>query len=322
MIDDFSRVQSSKKKSILQIEAVPKDSLILCCVQGSPLEVQMKLDKMGFLNFNYLAFCKYSDFTLPSPPFMADFKDDYQNNKERYKKTYELLADEKSKKIFTKVINFKISYDFNFMQGFINDHKNQYFDKEIIPKIQNIRFLDGGGYVGDTLKEILKNYPDFEKIYCVEPNGLHLSIAQRDFKDIKNIEFIHCGLGDTKKRVDENTLHQNNCNHNYQTKNINTIDTLIQERIDYIKLDIEGAEQEAIQGAKKTILKYQPILAICIYHKANDWYKIPELVFGIEPNYDLFLRHYMEGIYETVLYFIPKNIKSTIQPIPYPILRD
>ena len=54
------------------------------------------------------------------------------------------------------------------------------------------------------------------------------------------------------------------------------------------------------------IKKYKPILAICIYHKAEDWYKIPEIVLSINSEYKVYLRHYMEGIFESVLYFIPK----------------
>lgn len=262
---------------------------------------------MGFKNINYLSLCKYSDLELASPPFIEDFKDDFIKNKNLYENTYNLLADDKSKEIFEKVINFKISYDLNFMQGFTNNHEKQYFDDEIIPPIKNIKFLDGGGYVGDTLKEIIKNYPDFEKIYCIEPNTLHINIAKRDFGNINNIEFINCGLGNKKISSNTNEKLQNNCAHDYQATNINTLDNLINEKVDYIKLDIEGAEQDTIKGAKNTIKKYKPILAICIYHKAEDWYKIPQMVLEIEKDYDIYLRHYMEGIYETVMYFIPKS---------------
>lgn len=261
---------------------------------------------MGFKNINYLALCKYSDLELASPDFIDDFKDDFVKNKNQYENTYNLLADDKSKEIFEKITNFKISYDLTFMQGFTNDHESQYFDKEIIPKIKNIRFVDGGGYVGDTLKEIIKNYPDFEKIYCVEPNTLHINIAKRDFGDIDNIEFINCGLGSEKIVSEIKEEKQNNCAHDYQATNINSIDNLISQKVDYIKLDIEGAEQDTIIGAKNTIKKYKPIFAICIYHKAEDWYKVPKLVLEIQKDYNIYLRHYMEGIYETVMYFIPK----------------
>ncbi len=307
IIDDFTRVQSSKKKSIYKIDEIPKKALVLSTSTGSPQEVKRKLDKRGFENFNYLAFFKYSGLNLKEPPFICDFKEDFRLNYKEYEKVYKLLADEKSKEVFIKIINFKISFDLDFMEGFMNNHKEQYFDKELIPKIKNIVFVDGGSYVGDTIPMIIKNFPDFKKIYCIEPNNLHLSIAKRDFGNIKNIEFINCGLSNKKQILKLKQECQNNCKHDYQALNIDTIDNLINEKIDFLKLDIEGAEQKALKGAKKTIKKYSPILAVCIYHKAEDWYKIPKIVLDINSNYDIYLRHYMEGIYETVIYFIPKK---------------
>lgn len=307
VIDDFTRVQSSRKKDILKIDEVSKDALILSTATGSPQELNQGLKQRGFEYFNYLAFYKYSNFDLASPIFMGDFKEDYLANQEEYKKTYELLADEKSKEIFEKIINFKISFDFTFMEGFTNNYEEQYFDKELIPDFKNISFLDGGAYVGDTLEQIVKNYPDYKKIYCIEPNELHLKIAKRDFGDLRDVEFINCGLGLEKQELKEENTNTHHGNHNYQAVNLNSVDNLIDEKVDFIKLDIEGAEQDAIRGAKKTIEKYTPLLAICIYHKASDWYIVPKLVLEINKNYDVYIRHYMEGIYETVMYFIPKS---------------
>jgi len=309
VIDDFTRVQSSRKKSVLKIEEVPKGSLILWVSTGSPLEVKQRLDKLGYLNISYLAFYKYSELELTAPPFILDFQEDFFYNKQKYQDIYDLLDDNKSKEVFEKIINFKISFDYNFMEGFTNNHDEQYFDKDLISHIPNIRFVDGGGYVGDTLPTIIKNFPDYKKIYCIEPNDLHLSIAKRNFAMHNNIEFINCGLGKEKIISTQNHDKQNNCAHDYQAEEINTIDNLINDKVDFIKMDIEGAEQDAIEGAKNTIIKYTPILAICIYHKAEDWYKIPQKVLNINPNYKIHLRHYMEGIFETVMYFIP-NIKK------------
>jgi len=307
IIDDFTRVQSSRKKTILKIDDIPKDAIILWTSFGSPLEVKNRLDNIGYQNFSYLAFYKYADLSLAQPPFITDFEDDFKANKEQYKKTYDLLADEKSKEIFTKIINFKISFDYNFMDGFTNNFDKQYFEPTIIPPIKNIVFLDGGGYVGDTLPNIIKNYPDFQKIYMVEPSNLHIKIAKRDFGNIANIEFIECGLSNQVLDLHSNDKDDlNNCNHNYQATKLDTIDNIVKDKVDFIKLDIEGAEQDAIDGAVKTITKYKPILAICIYHKAEDWYKIPQKVLDINPDYKIYLRHYMESIYETVMYFIPK----------------
>ncbi|MEA3512779.1 MAG: FkbM family methyltransferase [Campylobacterota bacterium] len=307
IIDDFTRVQNSKKRDILKIEDVPKNSIILWTAEGSPLEVKNYLDKNGYTNISYLSFYRYSSFDLKDPSFIVDFEEDFKNNIKEYSKTYNLLEDKKSKDIFTKVINFKISFDYGFMKGFKNDFEGQYFDTDIVPNINNIKFLDGGGYVGDTLPNIIKNFPDFEKIYLIEPNNLHINIAKRDFGDVENIEFIECGLSNKKTQIDIKSS-QHNCNHNYQANKTDTIDNILDGKsIDFIKLDIEGSEQEALDGAIKTIQKYKPILAICIYHKAEDWYKIPQKVLDINSEYKIYLRHYMEGIFETVIYFIPND---------------
>ena len=309
IIDDFTRVQRARNKKILKIEDVPKDAIILWTATGSPLEVKDKLDELGFKHISYLALCKYSQFNLIDPPFIMDFKENYEQNKGEYEQTYNLLEDEKSKEVFTKLLNFKLSFDYAFMEGFTNNHTAQYFDEEIIPKIENISFVDGGGYVGDTATEVIKNYPDFKKIYLIEPIPENIRIAKRELGHLTNIEFLTCGVSNKKATLTFNeeksfsTLYGNGS----KSVEVDTIDNIIKEKIDYIKLDIEGAEQDAIEGAKESIKKYKPILAICIYHKAEDWYKVPQKVLAIESNYKLYIRHYMEGIFETVMYFIPKE---------------
>ena len=240
---------------------------------------------------------------------MIDFKENFENNREQYEKIYELLADEKSRNTFEKVINFKISFDFDFMQGFTNNHEGQYFDKEIVPEIKNIRFVDGGGYVGDTATEIIKNYPDFEKIYLFEPIKQHLDIAKRELAHLEKINFLQLGLSNKKATLEFNE--EKSFSSIYGKGNlkieVDTIDNIIKEKVDFIKLDIEGAEQDALLGAQETIKKYHPVLAVCIYHKAEDWYKVPEMILTIRDDYDVYLRHYMEGIFESVMYFIPKK---------------
>jgi FkbM family methyltransferase len=301
-------VQRSRKKEIFKIDDVPLDAIILWSATGSPLEVKAELDRRGFKHFSYLAFIKYSGLDLAEPPFIMDFAEDFRANRAEYAKTYALLADQKSKEIFTKVLNFKISFDYKFMEGFTNDHKGQYFDQEILPAFHNISFVDGGGYVGDSASEVIANYPEFKKIYLIEPIAENLRIAKRDLAAYaEKIEYFECGLGKRSETLsfhEEKSFSTTNATGS-QSVTIKTVDEIIQESVDYIKLDIEGAEQDAIEGAKESILNYHPTLALCIYHKAEDWYKIPQKVLAIRDDYTIYLRHYMEGIFESVLYFIP-----------------
>lgn len=89
-----------------------------------------------------------------------------------------------------------------------------------------------------------------------------------------------------------------------------TIDTFVEDfniqNINLIKLDIEGAEVEALQGAAKTITKYKPQLAISIYHKKEHLYEIPELLIKLNPKYRFKLGFYSSTFIDTVLYGIPE----------------
>lgn len=78
------------------------------------------------------------------------------------------------------------------------------------------------------------------------------------------------------------------------------------QEVTFIKMDVEGAEREALIGAERTIRQYHPKLAICVYHKPEDIWELPELILQYNPAYRLYLRHYfMTHTGDTILYAIP-----------------
>lgn len=85
-----------------------------------------------------------------------------------------------------------------------------------------------------------------------------------------------------------------------------TIDHIVgDEKISFIKMDIEGAEYDALLGARHTIEKYKPVLMISVYHKQDDFIRLPELIRSMNYNYTFYLRHYRSlSVQETILYAI------------------
>ena len=85
-----------------------------------------------------------------------------------------------------------------------------------------------------------------------------------------------------------------------------SIDDLVKvkkiSRVDFIKMDIEGSELKALQGAIKTIKKHRPRLAICIYHQLIDFTEIPEFILSLDLGYRLYIRHYTIHAEETILF--------------------
>ena len=70
----------------------------------------------------------------------------------------------------------------------------------------------------------------------------------------------------------------------------------------FIKLDVEGAERKALQGARKTIKRDRPRLAVSVYHKAEDIIELPAYILSLHEDYRLYLRHYQMSPCETIVY--------------------
>jgi FkbM family methyltransferase len=78
------------------------------------------------------------------------------------------------------------------------------------------------------------------------------------------------------------------------------------EGVDFIKMDIEGSELNALRGAEKTIKRFRPKLAISIYHKHEDFFEIPLHINDLGANYEFYVHHVTIYGEETILFCQPK----------------
>lgn len=85
-----------------------------------------------------------------------------------------------------------------------------------------------------------------------------------------------------------------------------SIDDLVEERgldrVDFIKMDIEGAELEALKGATETLRRFRPKLAITVYHALEDYWTIPQFLDSLDLGYTFHFRHFTILEEETVLF--------------------
>jgi hypothetical protein len=83
-------------------------------------------------------------------------------------------------------------------------------------------------------------------------------------------------------------------------------DALPAFRPNFIKMDVEGAEYDALWGARRLIAEHRPGLAISLYHRAEHLWQLPLLVrqlTGGRGKY--FIRLHQHGAFDLVLYWLP-----------------
>ncbi len=307
-VDDFTSEKSYLGKPIIKREEIPPNSLVVSAVvYGRPLTVRKILEEAHHRHIDYFSFYKYSGVNIIPVKHWAEFEQDFVNNIDKYNWVYELLSDQESKDIFEKIINFRLSADLKYLDGFTERQKEQYFEDFLYLNEENEVFCDVGSYDGFTTLEFIKRCPNYHSAYIFEPEPKNMDVIKNRLANKKNIHYIQSGLSNKKEivRFSANGSSSMIDNDGEIEINVDLLDHLIDDNVSYIKMDIEGAEKSAIEGSKKTILKYHPRLAICVYHKEDDLHRIPELIFSIRDDYKIYLRHYTEGVTETVMFFVP-----------------
>jgi len=196
------------------------------------------------------------------------------------------------------------------------ENLKQYFDPQIINFSNDEIFVDAGCLDLKTSKAFLHACKSVKKIYAFEPDPCQFQKCVDEAKAYEFIEVLPYALWHKKTKVNfacqelipaAGHVTENNLENNGNLINIDAIsldDFLKGKEVTFIKTDIEGAELNALIGAEKTIRKYKPKLAICIYHKKQDIIDIPLYINSLNPEYKFYIRHYSDGPYDTVLYAI------------------
>lgn len=243
---------------------------------------------------------------------------DIKRNIENYERVYEKLCDEKSKNTFLSLLNAKLFADNRYIEQ-VYEENEMYFDSELydISKIQT--YVDCGGYVGDSAIRFALNNPSYKKIYVFEPIK---EVAQKADQNLRiqlsegSYELFNKAVYDRMDKIGmcPEMLHGESYIDEGSTEHLvdaTTLDIEVMEDTDLIKFDIEGSEKEALLGARGHIEKNRPILAVCVYHLKDDFWKIPDLVGEIRSDYKIYLRQYDPEVYsETVMYFIPPSAEK------------
>lgn len=297
--DEFVRGHSFlgyKVKKLSEIEEEFGDVIILVCF-GSQIPEVME---------HIYGISQKHELYAPNVPVAGEGVFDLEfakAHRDEFKKVYDLLADAQSKKVFENVIRYKLSGKLSYLVEAETERGENF---ELLNIGTDETYVDLGAYDGDTVIEFLNETTmQFKKIYAVEPDSKSFRKMKRRLYMIGSalIEAYNCGAWNEDTSV-VFSLRKGRGSHaepekgkplnpaRFQEVKMIKVDTMLKgESASFIKIDTEGAEENAILGAKETIAKFSPKLEIALYHRNEDMYKIPLLINSMNRKYKLYMRH-------------------------------
>lgn len=263
------------------------------------------LSNLGFIRLGHFIFHKW--FRLHPTPKMLEEKKFFSEHAQELKEVYDCLEDGRSRLAYENILKFRVTSDWKYLKAAkgIDELKNQYFVPELQFSNHEI-IVDCGAFNGDTAKKFYANIPG-----CIV---VGLEPDERNYKQLVELKLegmkaYQCGAWseDTILRFANEgggTAGGAVADSGEAEIEVRALDHLPEcQAATYIKMDIEGAELEALKGAKSIIENNKPKLAICLYHRPQDFFEIPLYIKGLNPDYKFYIHHHSFSL-ETVLYAV------------------
>ncbi len=295
--DDFVRGHSflgTRVKTLSEIEKLYGNDFIILVSFGT--NIPEVIDRLYEINGKY-------ELYAPCVPVAGENLFDGAFVKANYddiKKAYSLLADEQSKKVFENIIRYKLSGKIHYLRDCETPRDEMY---DLLNISAEEIYADIGAYNGDTLAEFLaQTGMNFKKLYAMEPDHKNYIKLKRRFYMLGSgiFEAYNCGAWDSETEMEFYAGSGRGSGFAKGKKSVRTVtvkmmspDYMLQgEKATFIKYDVEGSEEKALNGSVRTITAFHPKLAVSVYHRNEDIFALPLLVNGLSKRYSIYLRHH------------------------------
>lgn len=245
--------------------------------------------------------------SFPPHTFYDRLIEDLFANRNKLLRLFETLGDDRSRCVLDAAIGFRLTLDPELLRPIID--RAIYDPDTLFRQGDHEIYVDGGSYDGDSVRHFIDRVGNrFSRILAFEPDPETYRRLEANFADDPRIETINKGLhakaallrfeggGGRGSSVSEGGA--------AVVPTVALDEILGEEKVTFIKMNIEGAELEALQGARKAISRWAPRLAISVYHRPSDLWQVPAMIHQLRPKYGLYLRQHDGGLIETVAYAV------------------
>ncbi|MBO4630279.1 MAG: FkbM family methyltransferase [Lentisphaeria bacterium] len=226
------------------------------------------------------------------------------------KELQSILSDSRSQEIFQHYLNYLENGSLDMLE----QHEPgimYYTDNRPFEFRGKVTMADCGAFIGDSIIPLIGKI-DFREIYAFEPDPVLAKELHENLRKHADFPFqiIQAGVG----KHDEQLFFQPGGMGGKITEtgdlkiDIISLDSIFgNTQIDFIKMDIEGAEESALLGAKEVIKRDTPLLEICVYHRWGDFWNLPLLIKQLHPGYAIYFRCNDDSFHDTVCCAVPER---------------
>jgi FkbM family methyltransferase len=235
---------------------------------------------------------------------------------EEIRECFSILSDDQSRHELCDQIEWRYWMKPEYLPLPPNEYE-LYFPSDLVAENQEEVLVDCGAYDGDSIRSFIGRGKSFQHLYALEPDAanlaaLHSSISSFPNEIQKKVTVWPYAVGAKNEQVKFVETHDVTSKVSHED-----VGSVIESRkLDslpwpfkptYIKMDIEGSEPLALAGAADLLNRELPVLAICLYHRTEHLWQIPNLIHSLAPAYSLYLRRYAEDCWEQVCYAVPAS---------------
>ncbi|WP_312513318.1 FkbM family methyltransferase [Stutzerimonas nitrititolerans] len=222
------------------------------------------------------------------------------------------MDDERSRQVFNQLMGMRTGLSIALAEQAKSPYDEEYFDAQFVHPVHAARFVDAGAAAGDTLQRLEARFGLVEQAWLFEPELPAYYEALRNFADRSEVWLFNMGLDEASSRATYRSGLSFDIANEMEsvvpadiTSYIQGVplDAIVAGKIGLFKLDIEGMEARALRGGREIIARDKPVLAVCAYHRADDYWKLIDEVLSIRPDYRVGIRLYADILEDITLYF-------------------
>lgn len=294
------------------LSSLPGNALIVLGSGRYSAVIQRDLEAKGWSNFMTMQqFIVAMDAPYITESSFRNYRTKVIDERLAFISAFLCLDDERSRQVFDGLMAMRL--DLGHANAKIrSDFMDEYLEPEFIQAEDLRHYVDAGAYNGDTLAKIESRFGPVESACLFEPELLAFRECQGKFEGRSEVVVLQAAM--TEVACQLSAPESNSCDvlgvlssEQSQTAPAHVpgipLDEIMSGPVTLIKLDIEGAEQGALRGARQVIQRERPKLCVCAYHRSDDLWKLIDTVLSIRDDYKVGVRHYSDIVDDTTLYF-------------------